>query len=125
MGFSEAIKTCFTKYADFSGRARRSEYWYFALFVFLVNLVFNALSKATGANLIAILSSLFSIAILVPSLAVAWRRLHDIGKGGANYLFILIPIVGAIMLLVWFAKDGQVGDNAFGPDPKAGERVNF
>ena len=121
----DAVKTCFTKYADFSGRARRSEYWYFTLFDLLVSMVFNTLARATGLGFFSVIMSLFSIAILIPGLAVAWRRLHDIGKGGANYLFILIPLVGAIMLIVWFAKEGQYGDNAFGPDPKAGERVEY
>lgn len=125
MSFMDAVKTCFTKYADFSGRARRSEYWYFTLFDLLVSMVFNTLARATGLGFFSVIMSLFSIAILIPGLAVAWRRLHDIGKGGANYLFILIPLVGAIMLIVWFAKEGQIGDNAFGPDPKAGERVEY
>ena len=125
MSFMDSIKTCFTKYADFSGRARRSEYWYFTLFNVLVTGALSILHNATGLGLFTVLSSLFSLAVLVPGLAVAWRRLHDIGKGGANYLFILIPIVGVIMLLVWFVREGQYGDNAYGPDPKAGERVEY
>lgn len=71
------------------------------------------------ASILSVLASIYSLAALVPGLAVAWRRLHDIGKSGAYYLFILIPIAGPIILLVWFAKAGDVGDNAYGPDPKA------
>ena len=66
-----------------------------------------------------IIYGLFSLAILVPSLAVAWRRLHDIGKSGAYWLFIFIPLVGWIFLLAWFVKDSDLGENRFGPNPKA------
>lgn len=65
------------------------------------------------------IASLYSLATLVPGLAVAWRRLHDIGKSGGYWFFILIPLVGPIILLVWLAKADDVGDNAYGPDPKA------
>jgi len=66
-----------------------------------------------------IIYGLFSLAILVPSLAVAWLRLHDIGKSGAYWLFIFIPLVGWIFLLAWFVKDSDLGENRFGPNPKA------
>lgn len=122
MSFSEAIQSVFSKYATFSGRARRSEYWYFVLF----NLVISA-ALSIGVNLTAnssfnwVLtgaSGLFSLAVLIPGLAVAWRRLHDIGKSGAWYLLNLIPLVGSIILLVWCCQDSQPGDNMYGPNPK-------
>lgn len=123
MGFMDAVKKCFQNYATFSGRARRSEYWYFVLFNMLVSGVLSGLGRMAGdgffGTVLTGIASLYSLAILVPGLAVAWRRLHDIGKSGACYFFILIPLVGAIILLVWLAKAGDAGDNAYGPDPKA------
>ena len=71
------------------------------------------------ATALTSIASLYSLATLVPGLAVAWRRLHDIGKSGAYWFFILIPLAGPIILLVWLAKAGDAGDNAYGPDPKA------
>lgn len=121
MGFIEAIKTVFTKYADFSGRARRSEYWYFTLFNAAVNFLLGVLQQATGDgdfNIFGIISGLFALVVLVPSLALCWRRLHDIGKSGTSYLLILIPIVGVILILVWACRDSQPGENVYGPNPK-------
>ena len=106
------------KYADFSGRARRAEYWSFTLCVSAVSLVFNLLYNLTGSNIFTALSGLVSLAVLVPGLAVGVRRLHDIGKKGTWYLIGLIPIVGWIILIVWFCKEGEPGANQFGPDPK-------
>ena len=127
MGMKEAVTNVFNNYFNFEGRARRSEYWYFCLFNILVGLVFAALIAMVreGGVLYRLfygLSSLFSLAVFIPGLAVCWRRLHDIGKSGANYFWILLPIAGPILLLVWFAREGDCGDNAFGPDPKAAER---
>lgn len=106
------------KYADFSGRARRAEYWSFALCVALINFVLSLLYKITGSSAISALSGLVGLALLVPGLAVAWRRLHDIGKKGTWYLIGLIPVVGWIILIVWFCKEGDPGENLYGPDPK-------
>ena len=111
MSFATAVSTCFRKYADFSGRARRSEFWYFSLFCGLV-------SAALTAILGDLLGGLFSLATLVPSLAVAWRRMHDIGKSGAWSFFALVPVVGFIVVLIWNCKDSQPGENAYGPNPK-------
>ncbi len=122
MSFQEAVRNVFQNYATFTGRARRSEYWYFALFNMLVSGILTALENAAGdggiGSILAIVSGLFSLAVLVPSLAVTWRRLHDIGKSGANYFLILIPLVGAILLLVWLCRDSDPGDNMYGPNPK-------
>lgn len=65
------------------------------------------------------ISGLYSLAVLLPSLAVCWRRLHDIGKSGAWWLLVFVPLVGALILVIWFAKDTQPGENQYGPDPKA------
>ncbi len=122
MSFSEAIHSVLNNYANFSGRARRSEYWNFILFNLLVTSALGILLKAAGssafAGVITVVESLWSLALFVPSLAVCWRRLHDIGKSGANWFLILIPLVGAIILIVWFCQEGQHGENQYGPDPK-------
>lgn len=123
MGLMDAVKKCFQNYANFNGRARRAEYWNFCLFNLLISLGLGALGQLAGdgffGSLISGVSYLYSLAVFIPGLAVAWRRLHDIGKSGAYYLFILIPLVGAILLIIWLATAGDVGDNAYGPDPKA------
>ena len=100
MSFGEAIKVCFQKYATFSGRARRSEYWYFYLFTFLVSLVLDCIP------LLGALSFVWWLAQLIPSLAVTVRRFHDIGKSGWNYLFFAIPellFFGYIIRFIFFA----------------------
>ena len=116
MSLKESITTCIRKYADFTGRARRSEYWYFALVVGVISTVLNLLGQRMG--FFQVIAYLFSLAVLVPGLAVAWRRLHDTGRKGTAYFLILIPLVGWILLLVRFAQDSQPGANQFGPNPK-------
>lgn len=123
MSFQEAVQTVFNKYATFEGRARRSEYWYFTLFVFCVNFVIRVLASIVGgsnvlATVLAGVSTIFSLGVLVPQIAVAVRRLHDIGKSGWFYLIGLIPVIGWILVLVWFCTDSQPGDNQYGPNPK-------
>ena len=104
------------KYADFNGRARRSEYWYFVLFNFLIG---TAVGVVTGLIGIDWLSYIYSVALLVPGIAVGVRRLHDIGKSGWWLLISFIPLIGGIWLIILMAKEGDHGNNAFGPDPKA------
>ena len=128
MSFQEAVQTVFSNYANFKGRARRSEYWYFMLFIICVNVVLSLLSSillmVTGDNssvlvfIPSILSYVFSFGTLVPQLAVAVRRLHDTGRSGWCYLLNVIPLVGWILLIVWYCGDSQPGDNQYGPNPK-------
>ncbi len=123
MSFGQAISSVFKNYANFNGRARRSEFWFFALFsliIYLAASVINYLIAGSSdtTSIIGIIYLLYSLATILPSLAVSWRRLHDIGKSGAYILFILIPLVGWIFLLAWFVKDSDIGENRFGPNPK-------
>ena len=112
MTFKEALTTCFNKYADFSGRARRSEFWYFMLFnCAALTILYTLLGDSS-------IFSIASVALAVPSLAVGWRRLHDIGKSGLWYLACLVPILN-IYLIVLLCKDSQPGANEFGPNPKS------
>lgn len=111
MSFTDAIKTCFAKYVDFNGRARRREYWYFCLLNIAVILVLRWTGWKT-------FSSFYSLAVFLPGLAVAVRRLHDIGKSGLNLLILLIPIVGAVIVLIWEITDSEPGRNQYGPNPK-------
>ena len=118
MDFQTSVKTCFRKYADFNGRATRPEYWYFVLFLFIANLVLALLDGAIfgfGENAVGLLSPLFSLATLLPSLAVGARRLHDIGRSGWWLLLALIPLIGFIILLVWFCTRSEEGPNEHGP----------
>lgn len=104
MRFPDAIKHCLTNYANFNGRAKRSEYWYFVLFAALVYLVTMAVSYEL--YVIALLG------LLIPSLAAAVRRLHDRGRSGWNLLWTFIPI-GGIVVLVWLAQDSTPGANQY------------
>ena len=113
MSFSEAISSCMRQFADFSGRARRSEYWYFSLFIWLVEAGVAAVFGESGS-----LYSIATLVLFVPQLAVSWRRLHDIGKSGALWFLNFIPLVGQIILLVFFCREGEHGSNAYGEDPK-------
>ena len=112
------------KYAEFSGRARRKEYWMFYLFNIIISFIIGFVDKAAGLNIsvsggeIGILSIIYYLFILIPSLAVSVRRLHDIDKSGWTLLLGLIPIVGSIILLVFSCKAGTVGENKYGDDPK-------
>jgi uncharacterized membrane protein YhaH (DUF805 family) len=110
------------QYADFSGRARRKEYWMFLLFnlIFaLVALIFdNVLGISSEDSINGPIYSIYTIAMLIPGLAVGIRRLHDVGKSGYTFLIILIPIIGAIWLLALYCNDSQQGTNKWGQDPK-------
>lgn len=104
-------------YANFSGRAGRSEFWFFMLVAFVANIVLGILDSVVG--LFGILGLVFSLGIMLPSLAVGARRLHDIGRSGWWQLLLLVPVVGIIGLIVLWAMQGEDGANAFGPPPPA------
>ena len=104
------------KYAVFSGRARRKEIWYFILFDFIFAFALGLFDSLIG---IYVLSSLNSLAVLLPSLGVAITRLHDTGRTGWWIFIGLIPLIGAIILLVFFITDSQPETNQYGPSPKA------
>lgn len=106
---------CWKQYADFTGRARRTEYWMFALVNFGIALL---LELILGFTFLYFLTYVYSLAIFIPSLAVCVRRLHDIGRSGWWYLIGLIPVIGWILLIVWFCTDSQPGANKWGPNPK-------
>lgn len=108
------------KYAVFSGRSQRSEYWFFVLFyliIYIVLAVLDGLVFKSGSQ-IGILSGVFSLAMIVPSLAVAARRLHDTDRSGWWQLLVLIPLIGVIVLIVFLAQDTKPGENKYGPSPK-------
>lgn len=113
------IKVLKENFANFSGRARREEYWYYSLAVFVISAILSVLSKAGIVGVIfSILSFLFSLCILIPGLAVSVRRLHDTGRSGWWLLICLIPLIGQIVLLVFMVTEGQKGENKWGDDPK-------
>jgi len=122
--FTESISTCLKKYADFTGRAKRPEFWWFLMGMWGVSLVlmptyWSTLSDPSSTELPAglVLSLIISLALFLPYLAAAVRRLHDTGKSGAYIFIALIPFVGGIILLVWLATRGQPGTNQYGPSP--------
>ena len=114
--------TVLKKYADFSGRARRMEYWMFSLISLLIMLglviVDAMLGFEVGEDEIGILSAIYVLAVLIPSLAVSVRRLHDTDRSGWWVLIGIVPFIGDIVLLIFFVLDGTPGDNRFGPNPK-------
>ena len=118
------------KYAVFSGRARRKEYWMFVLFNILALVVATALDNLLGTTFkietpygeqampYGYVYLLYSLAVFIPGLAVGVRRLHDVGKSGWFFFIALIPVIGGIWLLVLFASEGNLGPNKYGEDPK-------
>lgn len=108
------------KYATFSGRARRTEYWMFFLVNLIVSMVLGFVDTVAGTAFIGVV---YSLAVLLPSLAVGVRRLHDIGRSGWWLLILLVPVIGVIVLLVFAVRDGDAGANAYGPNPKVTAQV--
>jgi len=111
------------KYATFSGRARRREYWNYVLFYLLIYVGLLVIDAVTGTfsmeSELGLLSGLFALGTLVPSIAVAVRRLHDTDRSGWWLLLGVIPLVGAVVLLYFTIQEGDAGHNTFGADPKA------
>lgn len=108
------IKSVFQKYATFEGRASRPEFWWFFLLSMIVGLICSALGKAG-----VWIGLIWSVATIIPTLAVGVRRLHDIGKSGWFLFLQLIPIVGQIILILWWVRRGDENDNQYGPKPIA------
>jgi len=117
MNFVEAIQSGFSNYVNFSGRAQRSAYWWWFLFVIIVDIVASLIDGMLGVQIVAALAGL---AMLLPSIAVGVRRLHDLDKSGWWLLIGLIPLIGAIVLIIFFVQKGTTGPNRFGPDPPGG-----
>ena len=109
VGFIEAIKLAFVHYADFKGRSRRSEYWWFCLF--------NMIVAGVVSVLLTDFAWVWSLVVLVPGLALSVRRLHDVGKSGWYYLWMFLPLAGPIMILIQLCKD-STENNQWGPNPK-------
>lgn len=105
MTFGESIKTCFSKYADFGGRASRSEFWWWVLFV--------VLASAAASVVSPVLSGLFSLGVLLPNIAVAARRLHDTDRSGWFQLVALIPLIGLLLMIYWCVQESKE-PNRFG-----------
>ena len=120
-------KSVLKNYANFDGRARRSEYWYYTLMNVIIVITLEillgvgAMVSSVIAIIVGLLLIVYAIGTLVPSIAVMVRRLHDIGKSGWWYFIALIPLAGPIWLIVLLATDSQEGTNEYGVNPKTGE----
>lgn len=125
MSFGAAIKSFWVNYVNFKGRARRSEFWFAVLFTSLVSAAISIVAPGhieyvndLPVQQSSTLSNLWQLATFLPSLAITWRRLHDVDKSGGWWFFILLPIVGWILLLIQLVKDSQLGANRFGEPVK-------
>jgi uncharacterized membrane protein YhaH (DUF805 family) len=114
MSFLDAVRTVLTKYAVLDGRARRTEYWYYTLAYVLVFVALLQLEHGIGSRWP---TTILTLALFLPSLAVSVRRLHDTDRSGWWLLFALVPFLGLIVL-VFFIQDGTTGKNSYGPDPR-------
>ncbi len=132
MTFVDSIKTCTSKWVTFSGRASRSEFWWFNLFVVIVQIVWQAIfggaigtiAEGGGSSIVmgvlGLVFLLVYIYLAIAAISATVRRLHDRDKTGWWYWLFLVPIVGAIILIVWFCMRGTQGPNRYGPDPLGG-----
>jgi len=124
MSFGKAVSTCLAKFVTFSGRAPRSEYWYFSLFNFIAIMVGVVIDLLIGTAYIengelqgGLVDGIMLLVFLLPGISVSVRRLHDLNRSGWWIWIGLIPLIGGIVLLVWDCTKGTEGDNAYGPDP--------
>lgn len=120
VSIDEAVRRALTvNYCNFKGRSSRSEYWWFALFNIIVGVVLGIVLGIIGVseNVINGISSLLTLALFLPGLGLSVRRLHDIGKSGWWLFLALIPLVGAIILFIWYCKDSELEVNQYGPVP--------
>lgn len=127
LSMGEAVANVFKNYANFKGRARRSEYWWFLVFNSLVSIFLNCIiqpiANSNSNSMFLVCLALFLylaylVGMIIPAWAVTVRRLHDIGKSGWWWLIAFIPIVGSLVLLVWSCQDSDVCENKYGPSPK-------
>lgn len=118
MDFKTAVATCLRqKYMDFTGRAPRSEYWYYILAYFIGSVVLSIVGALAGESVRMALLGIYSLALLLPTLAVAVRRLHDLDKSGWWILIGLVPLIGGLVLLFFYVQKGTNGPNRYGNDP--------
>lgn len=117
LSFKEAvIRAIKDNYCNFDGRASRSEYWWYCLFTVILGVIISAIFSSSQTAY-AIVGGIINLALLLPSLGLCVRRLHDIGKSGWWIFLALIPVVGAIILIIWFCQASQPQTNAYGPVP--------
>ena len=117
MTFSEAISSGFRNYVGFSGRASRSEFWFWILFTVLVGLFTTIIDLRILSSKIQLISSIWSLVTFLPSLAIGVRRLHDADRSGWWLLLAFIPLIGFVVLIVFWCLEGTRGSNRFGSDP--------
>ena len=129
MTLVDSISACFSKYITFSGRAQRSEFWWFMLFLTVGQIIAGAADAVMfGDNIVVsggmeisyntgYFGNIFALATFLPTWAVQVRRLHDTGRSGWWLLFALVPLIGVIVLLIWMIRKGNEGTNKYGPDP--------
>jgi len=123
MGFAQAVSRCFAKYTTFSGRAIRSEFWWFMLFTIVGSIVFDILDAAIfgmGPGNVGVMGAIFSLVVLLPSISVTVRRLHDTDRSGWWYWLLLVPLIGIVVMIIWWASKSSHGSNRFGDDPLSG-----
>lgn len=120
MSFTDSIRHVLSNYVTFAGRAPRSEYWWWFLFLVVLSIVtalLDGMMFGTGPEAIQPISLIVTLGLILPSIAVGVRRLHDIGKSGWWYLIVLIPLIGALVLIWFFIQPSQPGENDHGPEP--------
>lgn len=119
MTFGESIRKVLSQqnYCNFKGRASRAEFWWFYLFTLLVSWGLAFLGQLFWQGFFMSVSGVFSLAMLLPTLGLTWRRLHDTGRAGGWFFIVLIPLIGFLILIWWWATPSQPGDNRFGPQP--------
>ena len=119
MGFTEAVATCFRKYATFSGRARRAEYWWWSLFATILGAIMYLIDGRVFPSYTDIgpATAILSLALFLPGLSVTVRRLHDTGRSAWWVLILLVPLIGFFVLLYWTIRSGDPTANAYGPNP--------
>lgn len=115
--FAIVKSVIFKNFFNFEGRASRPEFWWFFLFNFIVCVIF-ALLTPLAPTVLTVISGIYSLAVLFPGLGLFVRRMHDINKSGWNILFALIPLVGAIILIIFLVKPGNAAENKYGPVPE-------